>query len=36
MCLDTMGLLPVGGWDAALRVWPVRIIDGDVYVEVAS
>jgi nitrite reductase (NADH) small subunit len=36
ICLDTQGKQPVGGADAALRVWPVRIIDGDVYVEVAS
>ncbi|REJ05454.1 nitrite reductase (NAD(P)H) small subunit [Microbacterium bovistercoris] len=34
-CLDSQGKRPVDGADAALRVWPVRIIDGDVFVEVA-
>ena len=35
-CLDSQGKQPASGADAALRVWPVRIIGGDVYIEVAS
>lgn len=35
-CLDTQGKRPVEGADVALRVWPVRIVDGDVYVEARS
>lgn len=35
-CLDSQGKRPVGGADARLRVWPVRVIDGDVYIEVTS
>ncbi|WP_433584133.1 nitrite reductase small subunit NirD [Microbacterium hydrocarbonoxydans] len=35
-CLDSQGKRPVNGTDAALRVWPVRIIGADVYIEVAS
>lgn len=33
-CLDSQGKSPLDGADAALQVWPVRIIDGDVHVEV--
>lgn len=35
-CLDSQGKRTVNGADAALRTWPARIIDGDVYIEVAS
>lgn len=34
-CLDSQGKRPVAGAAPSLRVWPVRIIDGDVFVEVA-
>lgn len=33
-CLETQGKKTVNGADAALRVWPVRVIDGDVHIEV--
>ncbi|MFC4137096.1 MULTISPECIES: nitrite reductase small subunit NirD [unclassified Microbacterium] len=35
LCLDSQGKRPVEGAEASLRVWPVRVVDGDVFVEVA-